>query len=241
MRRWLVLLLIVSVVGLQAIAQNTESADQWRNEFQLGIIKFTGNLETENYTARQTSTFVTGKNQFKFNGLLYNSRFRNREAANRWNVGVRYENKYSSKRSVWSGYLLESNKYAGYRQRHSLDAGFVFTLINNTEKTLLFEGGYRYVDENRVDNQENWGNYGRVFIENVYKFNLKNSVRLWLEYIPNLEIKDDYLINYEASLTSAVTEVFSLRIAYLINIDGTPVANKEPRDTSLTTSLLIIF
>lgn len=230
-----------------AFAQDNDTPDGWQNESQVGIVRTTGNTDTESYRVRQTVIYNSGDNSIKLKGSFLNATSKlqttgeERETAKKWESDLRYERRIDRRWSVLTGYLLESNKFAGYRQRHNSDIGLKYFLLRKPRFNIFLEAGYRYVHENSVDNSRDYNNTGRIYSEANYQLNFANKASLWGEYIPNLDNGDDYLINYEASVTSALTDSFSLKVAFLSNFDNSPAAKKKKEDTTLTTSLVATF
>ena len=69
--------------------------------------------------------------------------------------------------------------------------------------------------------------------------------KYWLEYLPNFSDSEAYLANTEASLNVMLSQMFSLKISYLMKYQNVaPVLNGvegEKIDTSYTTSLVANF
>jgi putative salt-induced outer membrane protein len=62
---------------------------------------------------------------------------------------------------------------------------------------------------------------------------------VWTEFLYNFSNSTDYRVNAEPSLSVILTDVFSLKLAYLINYRNLPaVAGKKQLDTLYTTSLV---
>lgn len=228
-------------------AQKKEVARGWNNESQLGVVKTTGNTNTESYRLRQTVTYRHGPNSVKLNGsyLSATSKIQSTgakvETAKKWDTDLRLEHQLDERWNILTGYLLESNKFAGFRQRHNSDVGLKYFFWKKEDRDLFIESGYRYVHENRVDNSRDYRNRGRFYTEGNMKFNVRNRLKVWAEYIPSLDDGDDFLVNYEVSLTSSLTEKFALKVAYQSNYDNMPAVAKKKEDTTLTTSLVATF
>ncbi|MEK6556246.1 MAG: DUF481 domain-containing protein, partial [Bdellovibrionota bacterium] len=165
------------------------------------------------------------------------------ETALKWDAGLRYERSLSERWSAFAGYLVESDRYAGYMQKHNTDLGGKYIIAKEEKYDILSEAGYRYVHQNFIvaNDQHSHYNGARVYLEGTYKFNDTNSGRLWAEYLPNFETTDDYQTNWEASVSSALSTMFSLKVAYLSKTDHDPVPGAEKTDTTFTTALVAKF
>lgn len=82
----------------------------------------------------------------------------------------------------------------------------------------------------------------RAYTEWNHKYSETFQYRLWAEYVPNFSQSKDYLMIYEASLTSILTSMFSLKVAYKGMYDNVPaVMGNKNYDYTYTTSLVAKF
>jgi putative salt-induced outer membrane protein len=219
----------------------------WTNESQAAIVQTSGNSKTESYSLKQLSSYTRDKNTLKANASYLKTAAENattnqkEETALKWDAGARYEHAISDQWSSFVGYMVESDRYAGYMQRHNTDLGGKYILTKNETYDVLSEAGYRYVHQNNVNTTQIHYNSARLYLEGNYRFNPTNSAKLWAEYLPNFDDSKDYLTNAEASLSSAFSTMFSLKVAYLMKSDNKPETGKEKTDTTLTTALVAKF
>ena len=221
----------------------------WTNESQAAVVQTSGNSETESYSLKQESSFTKTDNVYKAKASYLKTSAENKttgvdeETARRWDAGLRYERTLSERWSAFAGYLVESDKYAGYINRHNSDIGAKDLVAKEENYNVISEAGYRYVHQNNFGstNENTHYNSVRLYLEGNYQFNATNSGKLWVEYLPNLDVSKDYQYNWEASVSSALSSVFSLKVAYLSKTDNEPVANAEKTDTTLTTALVAKF
>jgi putative salt-induced outer membrane protein len=237
-----ILLLLASISAFAA-----EKVTNLTNESQVAIIITQGNAETESYSFKQKNEYSVNKDTYKINGSSLNARAQNQttgqseETARRWDFGVRYDRALDERWSIVLGYFLESDFFAGYRQRHNSDLGTKY-LIKKTDNYEVFtEVGYRYVHQNNIDGTQIHYNSARLYLENSYKFNPTNTAKLWVEHIPNFDNSVDYQTNYEASLASALNSIFSLKLAYLSKTDNLPQPGAVKTDSASTVSLVAKF
>jgi putative salt-induced outer membrane protein len=219
----------------------------WTNESQLAVVQTSGNSETESYSAKQTTSYTRGQDLVKATGSYLKTAAENattganEETALKYDAGVRYERAFTDHWSSFVGYLLESDRYAGYMQKHNTDLGGKYIIAKTEKYDLLSEAGYRYVHQNNVDQSNTHYNSARLYLEGVYRLNATNSAKLWVEHLPNFDVSEDHQTNAEASLSSAINTVFSLKVAYLMKTDNLPVPGAEKTDTTLTTALVAKF
>jgi len=242
-------IVFLSFFGLKNVQAQEAEKSPWTNESQAAVVQTTGNSESESYSAKQLSSYTKTDNTYKaFASYLRTAAEnattkKNEETALKWDAGARYERALSTHWSAFAGYLVESDRYAGYMQRHNTDLGGKYIIVKEEKYDVLTEAGYRYVHQNNVNstNENTHYNSIRTYLEGNYRFNATNSGKLWVEYLPNLDVSKDYLINWEASVSSALSTMFSLKVAYLSKTDNDPVLGKEETDTTLTTALVAKF
>jgi putative salt-induced outer membrane protein len=90
--------------------------------------------------------------------------------------------------------------------------------------------------------ENTYDNKARLYNEFNHKFSETVQYKFWLEYVPNFTQSKDYLVNAEASLTSILTSMFSLKVAYKGMYDNLPaVSGYKNYDYATTTSLVAKF
>jgi putative salt-induced outer membrane protein len=81
----------------------------------------------------------------------------------------------------------------------------------------------------------------RLYAETSHQFNKSVSAKLWMEYIPNFDEGEDYLLNIEPSLTTVLTSILSFKTSYTWNYDNLPSTGKAKADYTLKVSLVAKF
>ncbi len=138
--------LTIWIAALSASAHADEDR-KWTNESQVGIVKTSGNSETESYSAKQANSFTQGSDVGKINASYLKTAAENattgkkEETAFKWDAGLRYERIFSPLWSGFVGYLVESDKYAGYQQKHNTDVGAKYTIAKKENYDVLSEAG----------------------------------------------------------------------------------------------------
>lgn len=243
---WIVAIILAmgSCIAAQAQAEDAPAPAKspYSNESQAAVVQTSGNSETQSYSLKQLSTYVHEKDTYKATGSYLKTSTSGTETALKWDGGVRYERLLSEKWSAYIGQNVESDKFAGYMQKYNSDIGGKYQISKTDKWETLAELGYRYVHQNNVGGTNTHYNSIRSYLEALYKINATNSAKLWVEYLPNIDDSDDYQTNAEASLSSAINTIFSLKVAYLVKTDNKPNAvGLEKTDTTLTTALVAKF
>lgn len=216
---------------------------QYTNESELAIVKTGGNSEVQTTNAKTTNLYIWDKNQVKAGGHYTYGESKESVSARNWDVNGKYEREVSPHVSYYFGEVLEGNNFTGIKTRYNSDVGGKYYYIKTDLKNLFSELGYRYTIEDRFAPAPNtYDNKGRFYNELNHKVSETVQYKLWLEYIPNFTESKDYLVNGEASLTSILNSVFSLKVAYLGMYDNLPAQpGLKNYDFTTTTSLVAKF
>jgi putative salt-induced outer membrane protein len=216
-------------------------AHEWKNESELGVVVVTGNSDTQSFNAKELTSYAWSANMFRLKGNFLQSKNRGALDARRWDAGLRYERNLSAIWSAYAGQSVESDRFAGYQQRHASDIGGKHWLYQLEKKFYWFaELGYRYQIENRTDGSKARNSILRAYTEANRDWKENFSSKVWLEYLPNLSNRRAWLFNGEASSSFALSTVFAVKIAYLLKYNNQPV-NAKNTDTTYTTTLVAKF
>lgn len=245
-----VLTILAFSLCLHAHAQDTAAPaakSAWKNESEVSLVRNDGNSKNETYNVKQTTSYNFDPTILKATASYHKAQSEDvntgvrGETARKWDAGLRVDHVYSDRLNYFAEYLVESDKFAGYQQRHNSSAGAKIFFYRNGDRNNVFgEIGPSYIHENQVNGNQVHYASAKVYIEGNYAISETSSARLWVEFKPNFRDQDDYLFNYEASLTSNLNSNFALKVAYLSKTDNKPVA-KEKTDTTFTTALLATF
>jgi putative salt-induced outer membrane protein len=247
MKIYLIATLSAALTSTAFAQENAAPAEKpWKHESQASVVQTTGNSETDSYSVKQstaynfdpsilqaTASFLKSSGQDSTTG-------RKNETARKWDAGLRADRVMSP---VWNSFLeykVESDKYAGYQQRHTTSLGAKYYFYKQEKNNVFGELGPAYVHENQVSGNQVHYTSAKVYLEGNYALNDSNSARLWVEYKPNFSDADDYQVDFEGSISSALSTNFALKVAYLSKTDNKPAA-AEKTDSTLTTALVAKF
>ena len=232
--------IVLALIATTSIT-STFAAD-FTNESEAGIAVASGNTKSKNYNVKQANSYNFDANTMKFDARYLNSYSNNDESARYIFAGLRYERSLNESFSLFVGQGLESDKFAGYYLRHSSDIGVKYNLIKVETFYWLVEAGYRYTNEKLNNGDHNYKNTIRTYTELEKKWNPSVSTKYFVEYLPNIKEGKDYQINTELSVSAALTNIFSIKSAYLLRYDHLPAATATTKtDTLLTTALVAKF
>lgn len=215
---------------------------QLTNESELGIASANGNTKTQTYNAKQLNDYKWDNNVLSFKARYLNAKSGGIETARFLMGGLRYERQVSNHFGLFVGETFEKDKFAGIDKRLISDVGGKYRFID-TELTKFFsELGYRYMDEERLDDTKAFSNYGRIYSEWEHKWNLNFSTKYWAEYLPNFTDNKDWQFNSEFSMSAVLNSIFSLKSGVLVRYDHSPAPGVIYKaDTLFTTALVAKF
>lgn len=212
----------------------------WQREVSLGANATRGNSDTSLY-----------EGGFEFSRKLDNQRVvidgqarygksdgtRNKENGR---AGVRYENDFTENR--YGAFEMK----ASYDALADLDYRIVWTLahgwyLKKTDDTVVnVEIGPGYLQEKKNDERDG---YFVLRLGEALDYRLNDYVVLWhsAEYLPNVQDFNQYLINAEVGIESALTGQLRFRTVAQERYDSQPAAGKENSDFVFSASLVLSF
>lgn len=245
-------LLLLVLVPFIAIAQESKLS----NESQLSIIQTGGNSAIETYNFQTKTDFVKNKNEYEIGGHYVlgtseNAEGDTEESARNWDYYGKYTRDLSNKLGVFLKYQVEGNEFSGIIQRNNSDAGLKYTFIKTDKKSFYSELGLRQTEETRLlkdeDGEDKFSfNKGRVYSEISQKLSSTLSYKFWAEYLPNFTESEDYLINFEPSVSVVLSDNLSFKVSYRGAYDNQPSINEDGSrqkhlDYTTATSLIAKF
>lgn len=237
MKKLLISLAAAMMLSPTAFAQNKP----FHSESEAGAVVVSGNSSSESYSVKSNNTYTVDKDVYKAFGRYLRTTANGTESARSWEAGVRYERALSDYFSLFLGHKAESDVYSGYIQRDSEDLGGKYFITKSDELTWIAELGYRYSSTYQTTGTTSYDSYGRLYTEIKKTYSEAIQLRFWAEYLPNLSKSEAYLANTEASLSVMLSEVFSLKLAYLMQYQNMAPAGGKRVDTTYTTSLVAKF
>jgi len=234
-----------------------ESAIKLKNDSEASASISAGNSAAETYLGKQSTKVTRGMDNLTGTFLIQKTQTKDEvtekfvESANNWTAAIRYEREFTERVSAFLAHTVSHDRFAGYIQRNVWDVGGKYFFFKG-DTTWFGEGGYRNTFDYNIDSTGKPYDSLRLHTEATRKFSKSLSGKLWVEYIPTLKDEDpdgttdqffdeghDYLANAEASITSKMSDVFSLKMAYLAKYDNEPNAEGVKRlDTLYTVALL---
>ncbi|MEM1156828.1 MAG: DUF481 domain-containing protein [Verrucomicrobiota bacterium] len=125
--------------------------------------------------------------------------------------------------------------------RFTLSPGLGYTFIDEEQLDLSFEAGPAYVIEKLEDQDPEHSFRGRVGQELEWQINEWAKLFQNSEFLVNAEDTDDWILEAELGIETAITESFSLRFGAKDIYDNQPAAGRKKNDIQLNTAVVYKF
>ena len=235
-------LLAASIIMFSNLCFAAEPVPPFIGEVEAGAVVVSGNTDSESYAGKAKADYTYNQNSYSLNGRYLETKSEGIQSAKNWEAGARYTRILTDWFSVFAGQKAESDEFAGYVQRDSSDIGLRYYLTKQDQRNWFVEAGYRYTKTIVITSERTYENFGRAYTEYNQSLEKNLAFKYWLEYLPNFTVSKAYLVNTEASLNVMLTQIFSLKIAYLLQYQNQPaVDGAEYTDTTSTLTLVAKF
>lgn len=236
--------LSVTFAASSTFAQEMKATESksWAHESEASVVKVSGNTITDSYAAKQKTSYTFDANVVALTGRYLQAKSGAVETAKQWESALRYERGLGNNWAAFVQQGAESDYFAGYVQRDNTDIGGKYYFIKDDAENFFSEFGYRRTKTNPIVGDATSSNAGRLYLEYSRKVNDSVSGKFWAEYLPNFTDSEAYLINYEPSVNVMMSQVFSLKVAYLVKYHNQIKTKDEKKeDTTFTTALVAKF
>ncbi len=240
-------LLLASLMIFTAHAQETTVAaaptqNFLTHESEASLVNSGGNSELQAYNVKTSNKYKFTRDSINFGGHYTYGEANNSLSARNWDVNSKYELGLSAKTSAILAETVEGNSFQDVKVRYNTDTGLKYQLTKSDRNDWFFEGAYRYTVEDRYVADNVYQHKARTYTEWNHKQSETLQWKLWLEYLPNFSAGSDWMLTGEASMTTILTSMFSLKVAYKGLYDNLPAQpGLKNYDYITTTSLVAKF
>jgi len=220
----------------------------WSNSTELSFVNTSGNTEVTTFAAKDKLTYKFSQ---KIETILRLSALYGKSdgVKNSENYSAKLRGTYLISERFYTGIVAGWAKdiFAGIDSKISIGPALGYKILTGPKHTLDFEGGAEYVDEKYFlqpgdTTSAKSSNYfnGRAFTEYIYTFSEKSNLSQSLEFNYDFENSDNYDIASVTAVTTALSDMLSLKASYTINFVNAPVPTTlKKTDTTLSVSLII--
>lgn len=220
--------------------ENTQR--RWHDEAELSYVDTSGNSEV---------TTLSVKNKFSYQ---FSEKFSGRwkfQALNGESDGQRDAESYSTElRGDYAptqrlyNYLSANwlkDRFADIDHRYTFGAGSGYKFLTGPTHFLVGEAGLTYTIEKLINDSDTEYLGGRLFTEYIYQISKDTKFSQSLEALFDFENSQNYMLNSETALITAINSIFSFKTSYVVKYDNEPAQNSDDTDTVLAASLVANF
>ena len=231
---------IIIILGTFPVAQAEEM--KWQDEAELLYVDTSGNTDVTTFSAKNTLTVpFSGKTKGTWRlGALYGESDGTKNAESYF-TELRVDHSYTERLYSFGYGGWYKDEFAGIDARYYLGAGGGYKFFTGPKHFLLGEAGLTYTREEFTNNTDNDFPGGRLFGKYEYHFTEKNRFTQSLEWLLDFSEFDNWNLNSETALLSALNSWLSLKASYLVKYDNVPVDNLKKADRILGVALVANF
>ena len=124
--------------------------------------------------------------------------------------------------------------------RFTVSPGLGYYMLRQTNMSLALEGGPSVVSE-RQGNTDSV--YAALRTAERFEFKLNGAAKFWegVEYIPQLDRMDNFIVNVEVGVESSLTKTLALQISLQDNFANDPAPGFQNNDLRLVSGLTYKF
>ena len=238
-KKILISLFIILAMATGVCAQEKK----WSNQAELSFVDTGGNTDVTSLSANNLLKYkFSDKLQVSWKlGILYGESDGEKNAESYLSdLRLDYlfaERLYSFVNAGWS-----KDKYAGIDSRYYAGPGAGYKFLVGPKHFLLAEVSLNYVNEAYIDDTDKDYLGGRAFAEYEYAFTDKNTFSQSVEYLHDFDDRNNYNVNSETALISALSDYLSLKTSYVVKYDNQPVPSTlKETNTILSVTLVVNF
>ena len=232
--------IVVSVLFLPPVASAEDK--KWSDVAELSYVDTGGNTDVKSALFNNILKYTFSKKTlttWKL-GILYGEMDGERTAG-KYSTSGRVDYKITPVYYTYGEISWLKDTFSGIDERYRYSVGLGYEILTGPKHKLATEAGLNYTTEEYTDNTDNDYIGGRLFANYAYHFTEKNYFGQWVEYLHDFDDSDNYQVNAETSLLSALNGFLSMKTSYLIEHDAEPVPGNKKTDTKLAVTLVVNF
>jgi len=229
----------VAILPVQAADQPT---GLWEHSIGLGFALTKGNSDTLLVNANWLSARKWDKNELRIGADANYGENDGEKNAQSAHAFGQY-NRLFGQQDRFFGYFRVDGYHddiADIEYRVVVSPGIGYYFIKNAKTTFSGEFGPGWVFEKKGDHSDD---YFTVRFAERFEHKFNERVRLWqsLEYLPQVEDWENFILNAEIGVDSSLSKALSLRVFVQDTYTSDPAPGRDENDVKLVTALLYKF
>jgi len=233
----------LAVIASSSFAEENKEKKALSDEGEVSYVKTDGNTQVTTLSAKNLLKYQFNEKllgSWKVGGV--NAETSNVKTAESYFTDLKLDYQYTQRlySFVNAGWL--QNRFAGVDQHVYGGVGAGYKFLDGPAHFLIGELGVMYVADKYTDNTKKDYPGGRAFAKYTYAFTEKNKFSQSLEYLNDFNDSEKYFVNSETAVVSALSGIFSMKAAYIVNYTNAPVpATLKKKDTMSTVALVVNY
>jgi putative salt-induced outer membrane protein len=233
---------IVGLLVLHALATGAYAEEKrWSEKAELSFVDTGGNTDVTSLSANSLLKYKftdTLEGAWKL-GALYGESDGEKDAESYF-TELRMDYLFTERFYAYTIGGWMKDEFAGIDSRYYSGPGVGYRLLTGPKHLLVGEAGLNYVKEEYTDNTDKEYLGGRAFVRYEYAFTEKNKFPQSLEFLYDFDDGENYNVNSETALISALNDYLSLKASYLVKYNSQPVPETlKEIDTILGIALVV--
>jgi putative salt-induced outer membrane protein YdiY len=212
----------------------------WETTAAAGLTLTRGNSDTLSAVANLLSQKKWEQNELRFGAdATYGENDDQKNAESIHGFG-QYNRLFTERAYGYARIDALHDAVADVEYRLTLSPGVGYYFIKNERTSLSGEVGPGVVFEKQGSDETT---YLTIRFAERFEHKLNDRVRIWqsLEWLPQVDDFDNWILNAEIGLETQLTEKLSLRVFALDTYDNQPAAGREENDLKLVTAVAYKF
>lgn len=233
---------LVLFLGFLLVGQAAAAEKKWSDEAELSYVSTGGNTKVTTLAAKNLLKIPFSERfsgSWKLQALYGKSDgVKNAEA---YSTELRGDYAHTARLYSFATAGWLQDEFSGIDQRFVYGLGSGYKFLDGPKHFLIGEAGLTYTMEDYTDGTDSQYPGGRLFGQYDYKFSDANKFTQSLEFLPDFDDTQNWLLNSETALTAALNKTFSMKTSYLVKYDNEPVPGLTKTDSILSVALVANF
>ena len=210
----------------------------WTGTIALGLTLTRGNAHTllANGSAHAVASWDHSNNELILDGNAAYGTAQGEETAESADANVQYNRTLTQR--FFAGLKLDAfhDGIADIHYRLTVAPLVGYYAIKTTNTLLGFEVGPGYINERQDDETQG---YAILRLGERFEYKISKTARVWqtIEYMPQINEFDNYLVNFELGAEANLTKAITLRAVLQDYYNNIPAPNFQRNDIRLVTGL----
>ncbi len=229
----------------QDAAAPTQPVSKWDKSAALGLTLTRGNSDTLLFTGNVLATRKQARNEYNFGADATYGETEGDTTAQNFHGFGQYNYLFTERAFGYFRVDGLHDDVAAIKYRFIASPGVGYYFIKTTDATLRGEVGPGFIYERTLwsDGEFHDKGYMTLRVAERYDQKLNERVKLWqsLEFLPQVDRFENYLINAEVGVDTSITPKLSLRTYLQDSYRSKPSTGREKNDLKLVVAIAYKF